>query len=375
MRKTFLFGIVICVLCLAIVSSGCINEEKQSKFTKITDYFYEVTYYDYNDSAMQSYAKVLEENHFEIGCSAVSNGNFTAHNFDYNYCDFATFLIRTTATKDRYATMGLSGWKKDWTPECVEKGMGEYDLSLLPYTIVDGINEKGLVVCENVVPAIDIGFTTGTNPEADRNVLYCCVPRILLDKCATVDECIDYLKQINIYNTDQYRLELHFLISDKNETCLVELINNEVKFSKEHRYMTNYYNLIDKLSEHALGLERYNIISSMYDSANTFDGMKNLMENIRYSRKYDLTTDPFWYSEYHGSLTNDGKTYLSISSPREDFTSAIETAIKNYNLNKRDSSLDIWKTIYTAIYDKPNKSLTLYLNENYEKKFEFSLFS
>ena len=381
-KKSVAAVLLLGVALLAVIATaGCVNSETQthSEFAKVADHFYEVTYYDYDDSAMDAYAEVLKKNPTEVGCSAVANENYHAHNFDYTYCDMVTLLVKVPASENRYASIGVAGWKKDWTPAVIEQGLDEASTAFVPYCVVDGINEKGVAASTNVVLESQIGFTTGTNPGA-KNVLYMCLVREVLDHCATAKEAVEHLQSVNIYNPDQQKGELHCLISDPTETYLVELINNEVVYSKEEPVMTNFYLLADKKLQPdelplpiSLGLERYDVLAENYDEGKeSMDGMAHLMQRAKYSQKYDRNTNPFWHSEYQG-ISTDGKTLLTVYSEPEEYENEIATDIANYEKNARDASLGIWKTLHTSVYDLNNLNMRIYIEENYDKYYEFGL--
>lgn len=360
------------LLLIVIVSAGCISGTTEttghSDFVKLGDHFYTVTYYDYDESAMKTCAEYMNLVP-KFGCSAVSAAGYLSHNYDFFYSDAPEILIRIPATENRYASISMGTWLATLTCAEVENGLDPVTASMLPYTIVDGINEKGLAVAINVVPARDTGFTTGTNPGA-KQVPYMCIPRLVLDKCATAKEAVEYMQKIDIYNPEKEFAELHYMFADEKETYLVEIINNTLHVTKEKPFMTNYYLTIGNYTPHSMGIERYNIIKENYDSIKSFDDMKRVMQMVKYSRKYDRSTNPFWYSEYAVDKKADG-TILDIYSPEEDYQTAIENEIKNYKLNKRDLNLDVWKTLHTAIYDLKNKTLKIYLNEDYDTEYRF----
>lgn len=386
-RKSIAAILLLSITIIAVVvTAGCVNSEQpaavteHSAFTKVADHFYEVTYYDYDDSAMGAYAEVLKKNPTEVGCSAVANENYHAHNFDYTYCDMVTLLVKVPASEKRYASIGVAGWKKDWTPATIEQGLDEASAAFVPYCVVDGINEKGVAVSTNVVQALQLGFTLGTNLGA-KNVLYMCLVREVLDHCASAKEAVEYLQSVNIYNPDRRIVELHCMISDPTETYVVEIINNKLVYSKEEPVMTNFYLLADKELRLngiplpiGLGLERYDVLSENYDEGKeSMDGMAHLMQRAKYSQKYDRNTSPFWYSEYQGGISTDGVSLLTTYSKPEEYENEIAKEIANYEKNARDASLGIWKTLHTSVYDLNNLNMRIYIGENYDKYYEFSL--
>lgn len=362
-------ALVIVALVTVTLGAGCIGSEPQhSEFKQLDDHLYEVTYYKYDDSAMDNCAAYLQLIPNGFGCSAVSAAGYLSHNYDFFYSDMPGIVMKVPAAENRYASISMGTWILNLTCEDL-KDLDPVTSAMLPYTIVDGINEKGLAVAINVVPAVDVGFTDGTKPGAP-DVVYACIPRLLLDRCATAAEAVAYMDSVNIYNPEQKFAELHYLIADAKETYLVEIVQNKLRVTHQP-YMTNYYLTLDDYTPHSMGIERYNIIKNQYDGIQSFDDLKALMQDLRYTRKYDRSTYPFWYSEYSADRREDGSV-LDIYAPKLDYVYAVNKEIDNFEKNKRDLSLDVWRTLHTAIYDIKNPSLTLYANENYNKKYTFT---
>lgn len=127
---------------------------------KVKDYLYEVYY----DTCDYEYAKEYFEKrkvNLSGACSAVRKGNFYGRNFDWVYDEGAEFIVRTPRIGNRFASMGVVGHVDELTNEFVESGEFSRDYKILPFKIVDGINEYGLVANSNVVPN-----DKGINPEA-----------------------------------------------------------------------------------------------------------------------------------------------------------------------------------------------------------------
>lgn len=170
---------------------------------------YEVTYDEYSSEIPDSSASV--EMSGDMACSSVRNGGFVGRNFDYFMNQCPTFVIRTTAKENRYATIGVGSLAKI-TSKTVESGLPEEKLDLLPWFLHDGMNEKGLVVNSNVVCKADWGEIphTGTNPDAPEiNDLF--LARPLLDNCATVEEAVEYLQNYNITPMNSEVMDLHLM--------------------------------------------------------------------------------------------------------------------------------------------------------------------
>lgn len=359
------------MLCLMLASAPNYAEETSKKPTvkKVADMLYEVTFDEYSTEIPASSAYELMCG--DLACSSVRNGGFVGRNFDYFMNQCPSFVIHTTAKKDRYATIGVGRLAKV-NSEKVEAGLPQEKLDLLPWFLLDGINEKGLVVSSNVLFKSDWGEVphTGTKPGApELNDLF--LTRPLLDNCANVDEALDYLKKFNITAMCSSRMDLHYMISDPQKTIVVEFINNEI-VAKEQYIMTNYFINMDKIPEHPDGLERMNTLRENYDEGKTMEGMYSLMQRAKYTNLYNASNK--WYSEL-------GLTYSQIQNPTNkieemllDNQKAYEEELKYIKENGLRESTEWWDTTHNSIYDISNKKLWVTVHERYEEgPYKFSL--
>lgn len=350
------------------------NEEKFMKDLnkqKIDDYLYSVTFKDYDYNEGQEYLN----NVYDIprgGCSTVRNGEFFGRNYDWYYEDASEFVISVPKKKGRHASIGMAYSRI--TNE--EANTNEYSdkYKVIPFLTNDGINDSGVVISINVVPTGDMGYTTGTNPNGD-DLMTLLIPRFVLDNAGSVDEAIELLKNRNIYTplTEKMAQEFHFMIADKNKTVVIEFVNNKMVVIENENIMTNFYLTnfdINNLPNHAMGIERYNILKDGYSKGNTKDGMVSLMKEVFYTKAYDLNTSPYWYSEFSGiykgidlTTKNVGESNLNgdvtKSGAYETYLTRIQELYKDRTRNKV-----FWLTNHSSVYDLNKLSLNLIVQEN-----------
>lgn len=338
---------------------------------KIDEYLYSIRYTDYdynlgNEYMNQKYSINLG------GCSTVRNGIFFGRNYDWYYEDAIEFIVRVTKTNNRHASIGMA--YSSFTN--LEASQNTYDerYKIIPFFTVDGVNDSGVAVTINVVPTGDKGYTTGTNPDGE-DLITLMIPRFILDNASSVDEAISLLREKNIYTplTNVMAQEFHFMISDKNKNVVIEFINNEMVVLEDENIMTNFY-LSDfdsnNLPNHAMGIERYNILLDGYSDSNSQEGMINLMKKVFYSKAYDFNTNPFWYSEfsgdYHGldlTTKNVGEPFLDGDLSKAGAYQPFFEKIKELYPNRtRDKTF--WLTNHMSVYDLENKTLTVIVQEN-----------
>ena len=365
MKKTISTILLVCLL-TALLPTFAAAENEFGQVKKVADMLYEVTFDEYSAEAPDALA--TEEMSGDMGCSGVRNGNFVGRNFDYIMNQCPTFVIRTTAKEGRYATIAV-GRLARINSEIVEAGLPQEKLDLLPWFLLDGINEKGLVVNDNVLFKSDWGEVphTGTNPgapELNDNFL----TRALLDNCATADEAIEYLKKFNITPMHSEMMDLHYMISDPGKTYVVEFINNEMVV-QEQNIITNYFINMDQIPEHPDGLERMQVLKENYDEGSTMEGMYQLMQRAKYSNMFD--PDKKWYSELGltypriQEILRDGDegTDKMMKILQEAFAHELEYVKENGFREKTD----FWTTSHTTVYDIKNLKMWITVRERYEE--------
>ncbi len=133
-------------------------------------------------------------------------------------------------------------------------GSFKYKLLLSPYVPLDGINKSGLVVSMlSVEKGAEYPVKPGRIMVGDFNII-----RIILDSCNDVGEAVDVFKKYNLMMTGM--LSLHYLIADKNRSCIVEFTNGEMNIeeNKQVNYLTNFIKLKnDSLETEKRNCDRY----------------------------------------------------------------------------------------------------------------------
>lgn len=369
--KCYLF----CLLTLGLVA--CKNLEgpdNHSDFTKLCDYLYEITYSDLDDSMYET----IEEFTTEVfgGCSSVRRGNFHGRNLDLFYSEFAEVVVRVQKSENRFASVGVCGGLL-FTPELIENYMIGDVYQMIPFVTMDGINENGVVCNVNVVPA-DVPESPGTHPGKPR--LYMGIAcRYILDNARSAHHAVELLEERDLFGDGFGGMyQFHLMISDKDSTMIVELINNQLVCHAESavsdkNIMTNYFCTLDTLTSHAQGLERAQLLKEHYDEATSDREMMNLMKRVKYTNAYKSSTTPFWYSEFVG-VYEDGSD-VTIHSDSSTLKEVSTTWIDRFDESYPDDreSMEIWQTIHTSVYSISERKLLLAVQENYDRQFEFTL--
>lgn len=338
---------------------------------KIAPYLYEITYSNYREDVNADTHNTMDA----FGCSSVRNGNFYGRNFDYIFNDTPEFIVHMAASENRHASLGVAthyGLREN----LMEQNAYDEQLEIVPNLTLDGINDAGVIASINVVPGKeDVGELTGTNPNGeDLDTAF--TVRFILDNADSADEAIELLKSRNLYGTAVNDMYLHIMIADPNKTYIVEFINNELvanEFTGDEQIMTNFYRNLPELTDHAAGVERYEILKENYNEGTSLAGMRNLMKRVKYSNAYNYSTEP-WYSEAipqsvlkNGTEEEFNEYYAIFDNIRTDYWNYLSNDIRN------PASSSFWHTTHNSIYDIENKVLRITIQEDYSNYYDFAL--
>ena len=230
--------------------------------------------------------------------------------------------------------------------------------------------------------------------------------RYILDNAATAEEAVNLIQNnLNVTNKldnhicDYYSLnkagfELHYMVADQNSTFIIEFVNNEIKVLNNKNIMTNYYLSID-LTPHACGVERYETLENGLNDVNSVESMATLMEQVRYTRLYEVPGDDInnnvkWYTELvTGNFTKQDIINLYNNYPNEikkilNATNGLitdnkrngETTTVTINIGNGDQEYIVqvpWQSVHMSVYDIENKTLRLVTQEQYERVMNYEL--
>lgn len=370
----------------SVSDAGIVN----GSLEMIAPYLYQIEYSDLDYDFANKYfnAKNLG---IKIGapgcCSSVRNGQWCARNFDWVYSNQAEFIVKTSNT------IGIAGQIPELTDDFVKTNEYSDLYKIVPFMIVDGINKDGLFCTTNVVPT-DKGSTTGTVPatELKNKISSVMLPRYILDNFSSAKGAVLYLQNfVSVYvpkNLQKMGYETHYLIADKNNTYLIEFIDNELRALEisSKPYMTNFHllgttfnpdgkvytpadvelghlpSVENGITPHGSGLERYNLIVQNYDNCGSKEGMLDLMNKLFYTNAYKNSTNPYWYTEFVGNRN------LTVDSSPEEYQEVVDIVQEAYRNRKRvGADIDTWQTNHTSIYDLKKRCLFLRTQEHDEE--------
>ena len=226
------------------------------------------------------------------------------------------------------------------------------------------------------------------------------LPRFILDRFKTAAEAINYLREhASIYVPQGVRnmgYEIHFMIGDRNNTYILEFVDNEIKIT-EKPIMTNFHLFgvefnkdgsvytpesmdenhdamkTNKISSYGSGLERFNLINYNYNNLIDKNSCRAFLNKLKYTNAYRPETNPYWFTEFVGGD-------LTVANIAADFSEAVAKAQDNFNHRTRDFDpahpdyYGTWHTEHSSLYDLENKKLYLISQEDgveYEFGFDY----
>lgn len=361
---------------------------------KYEDHLYEISY-DSIDYTLTD--KVFSEDGIQAsaaGCSSVRNCNYYGRNLDWFFDDCVEVVVHTKAHNDRFATLGVVGAVSAINKTDIDSGKIKEKIDLIPFAVVDGINEKGVFINVNVVPCSDLEHPNDVimpTGEVETTINSGMMVRFVLDNFSSAEDAVKYLQEHvsielneNLKNLD---FETHWMLGDEYHTYILEMVDNklvavstdktsdsnlagrpimtnfyltlpEVRFNAQGKLEINHDGKPNKsgITPHGAGLERYNLAVDEYKESDTFLGMLKLMYDLNYSRTYNIYLENPWYSEYTDENTTN-------SSPIEDYVGK-DKLIANYrNRDRSDGTNGIWITTHTSIYDIASKQLYITVGE------------
>lgn len=366
---------------------------------KEDDYLYKAEYstdleYDWAYDYFNNHFKGFDLSNF--ACTSFRNGNVYARNYDWYYDNTVEFVIKTPNYGSRYANIAVCS-VPSLTKDIVESKEYNPSYDLLPFMVMDGINESGVFCNINVVPSNEEGWipTTGTTAEIEKKVNLCMlmIPRYVIDNFPTAQMAVSYIRDYCSIYAPQTELmsayEAHFMIGDGNKTFIVEFKNNEIVINEVGEgkdypaIMTNFIVdgtetdadgiVYESVSPYGSGLERYNILYKNLSAITDVNTAKSYMTNeLKYTNTYSDEIEPIWLTEFVGDYGSYQLTVEDAKNNPSKFDNVLAIA-RGYFENRQRGDGKTWQTVHTSVYNISGKTLTLVSQENNHKSFVYSL--
>lgn len=342
---------------------------------KVEDYLYEITYGNIDYEYAYKYFKPS----FFGGCSAIRNGVLFGRNFDWLYNNQVQFVVHTPTSLDHYAVLGVSGA----VPGVEQSNVDNWNIivdgvdmfKLVPFYLLDGMNEKGVFCTHNLVPLDSIDSPTMEIPAKKHENERVCIPmlvRFILDRFATAEQAIEYIRDyVTLFFTEDMidaGYQSHFLLGDTNSTYALEFMNGEMRVIKTN-YITNfnisgvtfgkkneilYPPTSSGIDKFGFGLERWDTIAQRYNLCRNKEAMTSLLDDLRYSNCYG---EPFWTSELV-KCTDDQGDDITVDTDPSLCSGAIEE-MRFFYENRDRNEPRVWITTHSSVYNLSLRQLEI----------------
>ena len=364
---------------------------------KVTDYLYEATVdYDIDYSVV---TPTFENFRIKKGaCSAVAIGNLVGRNLDWNYDDGAEYVVRTTKTDTRHASIGISSLTA-LSNELAGDGKYHAEFEMLPFLTLDGINDAGVLVTIFVVGYQQMGQWEMKNDDPDDDMFELIGPRLILDNCAYLSEIVPLYEKydwLSLSTSDEFHIMVKGPRSPEDNTittAVFELIpyteggkttrrlccisqdeknvvlvgNDPTRFHQikaEDYLVVANFNLwkfdpsLDRIgrlktaSPSPMGFERYEDLEIAAKTALSIAGskenltplqMQDIMRTAYYSNCYNLIKSNFWYTDC--VLVPSKEELLAATPAQRNPCGDINNLIKgeeNKFIESYKNDLDTW---------------------------------
>lgn len=271
-----------------------------------------------------------------------SEGDGFLYGRNYDYFKNPT-LVTFSYPKNGYASIGVSdmshfGYKVDKLPTSFFSKI----LCLAAiYAPVDGINEKGLCTSIMALPKQPSQQNTGKHKVGTSIIM-----RLFLDKCATVDEALELVSQLDICHDTAVGSGYHYMVADANGDCAV------IEFDKEDGWKTM---VVRKEAGENSMLVTNHLLSPKYYTEIPDQSVGNM-----HSRSW-------WRYETAGAFLKEHNGVLS----REDAQECLSRV--HWKDLLWDDGVTVEDTQYSAVYDQSSKELFIRDWSDYDSTHHFKL--
>lgn len=333
-----------------------------------------------------SYERKLNKERFDNwgGCTAIAknigDNTIIGRNMDLEISNKAAFVFRTDI-KGKYKTINLAYTYRDYAMDYKDavNGLSEDFYNFLPFISDDVMNEKGLYIEVNMRLGEGDKFScSGTNPSSDERVYMFSLPIYIGLNAATVDEALDYIKTLDIYSKNGY-WNYSFMIADATGRYgILEFANNKYYWNEGQNAQANFYvtpelNIKEKLKA---GVGRYEYVREHIEKVQNKDDMFSLMNDIRYSRTYNVDAKFDVRSEFVDAQEtcqrpdDDPWTYDYVMEDKDGIVARCIATINGYypeTTREERAEMHTWESTFTEVVDIKNREIRVRFFEDDNK--------
>ncbi len=252
-------------------------------------------------------------------------------------------LVTVSHPKKGYASIAVSdmshfGYSLDKVPDSFKNKV----LCIASiYAPVDGINEKGLCTSIMALPKQPSQQNTGKHKVGTSVIM-----RLFLDRCATVDEALELVSQLDICHDVAVGSGYHYMVADANGDCAV------IEFDKEDGWKTM---VVRKAEGENSMLVTNHLLSEKYYSEVPDPAVGN-----PHSRSW-------WRYETASAFLQEHNGILTVEDAQECLSQV------HWKDLLWDDGVTVEDTQYSAVYDQSTKELVIRDWSDYDTSHHFKL--
>lgn len=310
------------------------------------------------------------------GCSSVVCRNsdgvpVIGRNYDLDIRSNGAIVVIHTAPEGGYKSVGVA--------DCGQSGLSCKDLQTnsankelllyVPYFTMDGVNEKGFACSILLLNEGANVQSTGKNRLPSTLLV-----RYLLDNADSVDTAIELLNEMDFrgdYFIDPLLAALadisyHWALTDASgDKAIIEYVDGKMIVNR-YPLKVEYNENDDSMKIDYPEKETGYLISTNFYVSEDFDNTKNDSGKWRYEiLEQQMSENPTPTTEQLRDVMKSAKYFMND----KDYIFEME----EMGLDSTDPDNWDWITIWTDILDTSEKSLTLWVKEDYEVENTFTL--
>lgn len=298
-----------------------------------------------------------------VGCSTFSaackdGGYVLGRNYDYPVKG-KYYVVVHTAPAEGYKSVGIADVSTLLAnPDSLNPFSTVRNKEMMlfaPYSILDGINEKGFMAS-----FMQLEFESTMQDRGKTKLLSNWVLRMILDKCATVNEAVELMDQYDIQSIFQDNdMDLHYILADaKGDRAIVEYVANEM-------HVLRAKDLIGEDAPYVMATNFYLTPGRRVDRE-TGLWEKNELGYWRFDQLCkDLKNNP---SPTMAEAMDYMKNVRIVFNDQDEIE-----AMKRKNMDPEKAEQWSWMSLWSVVYNSKTLGFDVCIRENYDKKYSFSL--
>ncbi len=306
----------------------------------------------------------------DIGCSSFTSVDENGKRYfgrNYDFSKTTGMIVRTNPGNGRYASISSVDLQflgiKDGAP--IDSMMQKLISLAAPYAPLDGINEAGVSCGIYMSYQGKEDEVVATNQMSDKpDLTSTTMLRMILDYAGSVDEAVELVKKYDLH--DSANTSFHYMVADSTgKSAILEWVNvsDETDTDGAKRELKVYYNTDDAI----LGEK---------EEANKFQYITNFIVTPDYYTNEEDMKGLDRYNAIESKINPDGSNVNGVISAETAMDVLELVGRRKWDASNGESDKNTI-TVWSALYNLTDKTVTWVSNEEFENKkavftFDFS---